>query len=213
MNGRPLSINWIAENAPALLEAWFLGVEAGNAIVDVLFGDVNPSGKLTVTFPRNAGQIPIYYSHKNTGRPASEERWSSKYLDVPNTPLYPFGFGLSYTTFTYDGLQISSKEIGMNDSLTITVNVKNAGSRSGEEVVQMYVRDLVGSVTRPVKELKGFQKIALEPGESRAVTFTLKPDQLALYNLEMKRVVEPGTFTVFVGGNSRDVLSADFVMK
>ncbi|HSE40702.1 MAG TPA: glycoside hydrolase family 3 C-terminal domain-containing protein, partial [Acidobacteriota bacterium] len=210
MNGRPLTIPWLAENSPAILESWFLGVEAGNAIADVLFGDVNPSGKLPVSFPRHVGQIPIYYNHKNTGRPPSGEQYTSKYLDVAGTPLYPFGFGLSYTSFRYDQLRLSSTKLGMIETLNVTVELKNTGSVFGEEVVQLYVRDRVGSVTRPVKELKGFQKIGLKAGESKIVSFTIKPDQLAFYNLEMKRVVEPGDFTVFVGGNSEDVLSADF---
>jgi beta-glucosidase len=213
MNGRPLTIPWISENAPAILETWFLGVEAGNAIADVLFGDVNPSGKLTVSFPRNVGQIPIYYNHKNTGRPPGEEKYTSKYLDVPVTPLYPFGFGLSYTTFEYANLQINPKQISGDQEVTITVEVRNAGKREGRETVQLYLHDRVASVTRPVKELKAFQKIKLAAGNKTTVTFKVTPDQLAFYNLEMKRVIEPGMFGVFVGGNSEDVLKGEFELK
>ncbi len=203
MNGRPLAIPWIAENAPAILETWFGGTQAGNAIADVLFGDYNPSGKLPVTFPRNEGQIPIFLAMKNTGRPMQpENKYTSKYLDVPNTPLYPFGFGLSYTQFTYSPIQVSNTEFTLTDGVTISVTVKNTGSRAGEEVVQLYVRDLVGSVTRPVKELKGFQKIMLEAGASKKVEFRLTSDDLRFYNAQMRFKAEPGEFEIFVGGNS-----------
>ena len=213
MNGRPLTIPWIAENVPAILETWFLGVEAGNAIADVLFGDVNPSGKLTATFPRNVGQIPIYYNHKNTGRPLSEEKYTSKYIDVPNTPQYPFGFGLSYTTFEYQNLQVNPKQISSNQTVSVTVDVRNTGKRAGDETVQLYIQDKVANVTRPVKELKAFKKITLTPEEKTTVTFTITLEQLAFYNLEMKRVTEPGMFRVFVGGNSQEVLNAEFELK
>ncbi len=211
MNGRPLAIPWIAENTPAIVETWFLGVEAGNAIADVLFGDYNPSGKLTASFPRATGQVPIYYNHKNTGRPADEViKWTSKYIDLPDSPLYPFGYGLSYTTFSYDGLTLSVDKMGANDSIVVSAVIKNTGSRSGEEIAQLYIHDEVASITRPVKELKGFQKISLAPGESKRIQFVLKPDHLKFYNLSMKRVVEPGLFEVFVGPNSAEGLKAEF---
>jgi beta-glucosidase len=211
MNGRPLSINWISENIPAILETWFLGIQTGNAIADILFGDYNPDGKLPVTFPRTVGQIPIYYNYKNTGRPADVNNgFTSKYLDLPITPLYPFGYGLSYTTFLYSNLKIEKNKISSNKDLTVTVDVENTGKRPGKEVVQLYIRDLVGSVTRPVKELKGFEKISLEPGEKKNVKFIISPNDLAFYDINMNYTVEPGDFKVFVGGNSVDVLEADF---
>jgi beta-glucosidase len=191
MNGRPLSITWLAEHVPAILEAWFLGVQMGPAVADVLFGDVSPSGKLPVTFPRAVGQVPIYYNHKNTGRPPSPtDFFTSKYLDLPWTPLYPFGHGLSYTTFAYRNLRLSALTLRPSDTLTVRVNVTNTGARAGDEVVQLYIRDEVASVTRPVKELRGFQRISLGPGETRTVTFTLDADDLAFYDREMRRVVE-----------------------
>ena len=205
MGGRPLSINWLDENVPAILETWFLGIQMGPAVVDVLFGDHNPSGKLPITFPRTVGQVPIYYNAKNTGRPPDpNNRYTSKYQDVSWTPLYPFGHGLSYTTFSYGAPRVSAAQIRATDSVAVTVTVTNSGSRAGEEVVQLYVRDDYASVTRPVKELKGFAKVRLAPGESQTVSFMLHPDDLAFYNQDMKRVVEPGTFTVFVGGSSAD---------
>jgi beta-glucosidase len=211
MNGRPLTITRAAQRVPAILETWFLGVQTGNAVADVLFGDVNPSGKLPVTFPRSVGQIPLYYNHKNTGRPFLEkDKYTSKYLDSPNTPLFPFGYGLSYTTFSYSNLAVNRPRIGMNDSVVVSVQVKNTGKSAGEEVVQLYVHDIVASVTRPVKELKAFRRIALQPGDSKTVSFALSPDQLAFYDLQMKRVVEPGLFKVYVGGNSVDGLENEF---
>jgi beta-glucosidase len=205
MNGRPLSIPWLDANVPAILEAWYLGVQMGPAVADVLFGDYNPSGKLPVTFPRNVGQLPLYYNHKNTGRPPSErERYTSKYIDVPWTPLYPFGHGLSYTTFTYANLRLSSAQIRAADSLVVQVDVTNSGQRAGDEVVQLYVRDDVASVTRPVRELRGFERVSLRPGETRAVSFTLRPADLAFYDLQMAHVVEPGFFTVWTGTSSQD---------
>jgi beta-glucosidase len=205
MNGRPLSVPWLDGNVPAILEAWYLGVQMGPAVADVLFGDVNPSGRLPVSFPRTVGQVPVYYSHMNTGRPSSEtERYTSKYIDVHWTPLYPFGHGLSYTTFEYGEPTLSTTRIAPTDSLTVTVTVRNTGARAGAEVVQLYVRDDVASVTRPVKALRAFERIVLEPGEARTVTFRLGPDDLAFYNHEMQRVVEPGTFTVWVGTSSAD---------
>jgi beta-glucosidase len=215
MNGRPLAIPWLAENAPSLLECWFLGTQAGNAIADVIFGKYNPSGKLTVSFPYAVGQVPIYYNHKNTGRPKLDEAnpWVSRYEDIPNTPVFPFGYGLSYTTFSYSDIQLSAKEIGMTDTLKVSVDVKNTGKYDGEEVVQLYVRDMVGSVTRPVKELKGFKKIMLKAGESQKVTFNLSSSDLAFYTLDMSFKAEPGDFKVFVGTNSEDVKEAAFVLK
>ena len=212
LNGRPLSIGGLKGKVPAILEAWFPGIEGGHAIADVLFGDVNPSAKLPITFPHNVGQVPIYYAHKNTGRPPrTEEKYTSKYLDVPWTPLYAFGHGLSYTTFRYDAPVVSSATL-KPDALEqrVSVRVTNTGKRAGEEVVQLYVRDDVASVTRPVKQLRGFQRVSLQPGESKTLTFTLGFDDLAMYDARMQQVVEPGTFTVFVGGSSDRTQQAEF---
>jgi len=206
MNGRPLAIPWLAENAPALLETWWLGTQAGNAIADVLFGDYNPAGKLPITFPRSVGQVPIFYSEKNTGRPFNPaSKWTSKYLDLPNSPQFPFGFGLSYTTFSYGETKVDKKTFRRGEPLHVSVSVTNTGSRDGEEVVQLYVRDLVGSVTRPVKELKGFQKISLKAGEQREVKFTLTENDFAFFTRPMKFGAEPGEFDVMVGGSSDNV--------
>jgi beta-glucosidase len=211
MNGRPLAIDWVAGNAPAILETWFAGTQGGNAIADVLFGDVNPGGKLPVTFPRNVGQVPIYYNHKNTGRPPDpKNKYTSKYLDAPWTPLFPFGHGLSYTRFRLSNLRLSAERITPAGSLTASVEVENIGKRSGDEVVQLYIRDLAASVTRPVKELKGFQRITLRSGEKRRIEFTLAPEHLGFWNRENKFVVEPGMFKVMVGNNSVDLLEAGF---
>lgn len=211
VNGRPLTIGWIVDNVPAVLESWMGGTQSGHAIADVLFGDVNPGGKLPVTFPRNVGQVPIYYNHMNTGRPPeAENRYTSKYLDVPWTPLFPFGFGLSYTTFKLSNLQLSARRIRASEKLLVTVDVENAGRRAGDEVVQLYIRDPVATMTRPVKELKGFQRVTLQPGEKRRVEFTLTRDHLAFWNREMRFVVEPGEFRVMVGSNSRDLIEAKF---
>lgn len=215
--GRPLVLTWEEEHVPAILNVWFGGSEAAYAISDVLFGDVNPSGKLTATFPQNVGQIPLFYNHKNTGRPLQEGRWFEKfrsnYLDVSNEPLYPFGYGLSYTTFVYSDIHLSSTEMSADGELTATVTVTNTGSRDGAEVVQLYIRDLVGSVTRPVKELKGFEKIFLKAGESRKVSFSITPELLKFYNYDLQFVCEPGDFDVMIGGNSRDVKKARFLLK
>ncbi|MGH7541953.1 MAG: glycoside hydrolase family 3 N-terminal domain-containing protein, partial [Gemmatimonadota bacterium] len=211
LNGRPLAIPELAERAPAILEAWFPGVEAGSAIADVLFGDYNPGGKLPVTFPRATGQVPIYYAHKRTGRPPDpEQKYTSKYLDVHWTPLYPFGHGLSYTEFAYSDLRLDAAELVASDSLWVRVDVENVGARAGEEVVQLYLRDDVASVTRPVRELRRFRKIRLEPGESRTVSFQLMADDFAFLGPEMERIVEPGRFTVFVGGSSVGGLETSF---
>ena len=215
--GRPLVLTWEEEHVPAILNVWFGGSEAAYAISDVLFGDVNPSGKLTATFPQNVGQIPLFYNHKNTGRPLQEGRWFEKfrsnYLDVSNEPLYPFGYGLSYTTFAYSDIHLSSTEMSADGELTATVTVTNTGSRDGAEVVQLYIRDLVGSITRPVKELKGFEKIFLKAGESRKVSFSITPELLKFYNYDLQFVCEPGDFDVMIGGNSRDVKKARFLLK
>ncbi|MFZ1527797.1 MAG: beta-glucosidase BglX [Ferruginibacter sp.] len=212
--GRPLALKWESENVPAILNVWFGGSEAGYAIADVLFGDVNPSGKLSTTFPQSIGQVPIYYAHKNTGRPLGDGNWFQKfrsnYLDVSNDPLYPFGFGLSYTNFEYSNISLSKNSMTQNGNITASVTVRNSGSRDGAEVVQLYIRDLVGSITRPVKELKGFQKIELKAGESRTVTFTITANDLKFYNSDLKFVAEPGDFKLFIGGNSRDVKEAAF---
>jgi beta-glucosidase len=210
MNGRPLDLTWEDENVPAILETWFAGTQAGPAIADVLFGDYNPSGKLPVTFPRSVGQVPIHYDMKNTGRPKTENKYTSKYLDIPNSPLYPFGYGLSYTTFEYSDIELSSSEITESESLQATVEVTNTGDLSGEEVVQLYIRDLHASVTRPVKELKGFEKINLKPGETKEVSFTIDREDLEFYGLDMNWIVEPGKFKVFIGTNSEEVKEASF---
>jgi len=205
MNGRPLTINWIAENSPAILETWFAGTQAGNAIADVLFGDVNPGGKLPVTFPRSVGQEPLYYNHMNTGRPPdANNKYTSKYLDLPWTPLFPFGYGLSYTQFRLSNLQLSAPRIRPDGRITVTVDIENVGPRAGDEVVQLYIRDVAASVTRPVRELKGFQRVTLHPGEKRRLEFTIGPQQLGFYNREMRFVVEPGEFKVMVGNSSAD---------
>lgn len=205
MNGRPLTINWIAENTPAILETWFAGTEGGNAIADVLFGDVNPGGHLPVTFPRTVGQEPLYYNHMNTGRPPdASNKYTSKYLDVSWTPLFPFGYGLSYTEFQISNLQLSAERIRADGRLTVSCDITNTGKRAGDEVLQLYIRDVAASVTRPVKELKGFERVTLRPGEKRRVQFTLTPAELGFYNREMRFVVEPGEFKVMVGTSSAD---------
>lgn len=210
--GRPLALTWEEENVPAILNVWFAGSEAGDAIADVLFGDVNPSGKLSATFPQNVGQIPIYYNHKNTGRPLTEGQWFSKfrsnYLDVSNEPLYPFGFGLSYTDFNYGEIKLSGTALQGDQTLTVSVELTNSGRYDGKEVVQLYIRDVVGSVTRPVKELKGFQKVLLKSGETKTITFEISPEDLKFYNSDLNFVWEPGEFEIMVGGNSRDVKKA-----
>lgn len=203
MSGRPLSIQWTAEHIPAILQTWDLGVECGNAIADVLFGDFNPGGKLPVTVPRTVGQVPIYYNHKHTGRPPDvDDPHTSKYIDVDFTPLYPFGYGLSYTDFEFTNLQVTPQEIDPQGSVTVTVDVTNVGERTGDEVVQLYVRDVVGSLTRPVKQLKGFRRITLAPGAHETVSFQLGSKELGFYNATMEYVVEPGAFQLWVGPDS-----------
>jgi beta-glucosidase len=214
MNGRPLALQWEHDNVDAIVDAWYPGTRGGDAIVNVLFGAYNPSGKLSATFPRNVGQVPIYYSVKATGRPFDEQqKYTSKYLDVPNTPLYPFGHGLSYTTFSYSDVQLNKTNIVSNEVLTATVTVTNSGGFDGEETVQLYIQDVVGSSTRPVKELKGFQKVFLRKGESKPVQFTISADDLKFWNADMKRVAEPGVFNVYIGTSSADVKKASFELK
>jgi len=211
MNGRPLILEWASDHVPAIVETWFLGIEAGNAAADVLFGDVNPSGRLPVTFPRVLGQVPLYYNHRNTGRPPDpKNKFSSKYIDVPVTPRYPFGYGLSYATFAYSNLKLSAARARVSDTVTATVTVTNSGSREGTEVVQLYVRDEVASVSRPVRELKAFRRVALRPAESRTLELRIAVRDLWFYGLDMKPVVEPGTFRVYVGPNSAEGLEATF---
>lgn len=216
-NGRPLTLNWEAENVPAILDVWFGGTETADAVTDVLFGDVNPSGKLTMSFPKNVGQIPIYYAAKNTGRPLLDGRWFEKfrsnYLDVDNEPLYPFGYGLSYTTFEYGSVRLSANEVAQGESVTASVVVTNNGKMAGKEIVQMYLQDVVGSTTRPVRELKGFEKIYLEPGESTTVSFEITPEVMSHYNSDFKFVAEPGEFVVFIGPDSQARRSASFILK
>ncbi len=212
--GRPLAIKWESENVPAILNVWFGGTQAAYAIADVLFGEVNPSGKLPITFPQNVGQVPIYYSHKNTGRPLPDGGWFTKfrsnYLDVSNDPLYPFGYGLSYTTFSYSAIKLSDTNLKTGHGLSASVTITNTGKVAGKEIVQLYLRDLEASITRPVKELKGFQKISLEPGESKEVVFTLTENDLKFYNADLKYIAEPGDFTLFIGPNSRDGQARNF---
>jgi beta-glucosidase len=215
MSGRPLTIGWETETATSVLQAWFGGHETGSAIADVLFGNYNPSGKLTMSFPRTVGQIPIYYNAKNTGRPAAKEfqKFQSNYLDVPNDPLFPFGYGLSYTNFNYSNIEMSSTQMTTNQIINASVTVTNSGNYDGEEVVQMYIFDPVASVTQPLKKLKGFQKIFLKKGESRRVIFPISVEELKFYNSDLKYISEPGQFKVYIGGNSRDVKEAGFELK
>jgi beta-glucosidase len=211
MSGRPLTLVMENEIATSILQAWHPGTEAGNAVADVLFGNYNPSGKLSMTFPRSVGQIPIYYNHKNTGRPMDPgNKFSTKYLDESNDPLFPFGYGLSYTSFSYSNISLSKNEMKPAETITVSVTVTNTGNFDGEEAVQLYVRDMAASIARPVKELKGFQKILLKAGESKAISFKLTVEDLKFYNSDLKFIAEPGDFKVFVGGNSRDVKEAAF---
>ena len=214
MNGRPLTINWVAENSPAILETWFAGTEAGNAIADVLFGDVNPGGKLPVTFPRSVGQIPIYYNALPTGRPFLEkEKYTSKYQDIPNTPLYPFGFGLSYTQFNITNLRLDKNQIKPTENVKVTVDVANTGTRDGVEVVQLYIHDVAASISRPVKELEGFQRISLKKGEKRTIEFTLTPKDLSFIGNDLKLTLEDGDFKVYVGNSSDANLEETFTVS
>ncbi len=206
--GRPLIFNWVADNVPAILYTWWLGSEAGNAIADVLFGDTNPSAKLPITFPRSEGQIPIYYNHFNTGRPSSTEmatQYTSAYADLPITPRFPFGFGLSYTDFKYSDLKLDKSTVRGNDTVAVTLNVSNTGKVAGEEIVQLYLRDLVSSVVRPVKELKDFRKIRLQPGETRSINFVIDREKLSFYNEQLQWQAEPGEFELMIGASSADI--------
>ena len=217
LNGRPLTLEWENENMDAILEAWWPGTMGGDAIAQTLYGVSNPSGKLPMTFPRNVGQVPLYYNHKNTGRPYlgtkdPEQKYKSRYIDVDNSPLYPFGYGLSYTKFEYSNMKLSANQINFTGKLKVTVDVANTGNFDGEEVVQLYVRDMVGSVTRPVKELKGFEKIALKKGEKKTVTFEISEEDLRFYNIDMEFTAEPGDFEVFVGGSSATEMKDKFVL-
>ncbi len=214
LNGRPLTIEWESENVPAILEAWAPGTAGGNAIADVLFGDYNPSGKLTMTFPRSVGQIPIYYNHKNTGRPFDEvNKFTSKYLDIPNDPLYPFGYGLSYTSFEYGDVKLNKTNLKGDDKLLATVTLTNIGDRAGEEVVQLYISDPVASISRPVKELKNFKKVLLQPGEKKELAFIIAPEDLKFYNSDLIYDWEPGTFIIQIGTNSQDVSKSEIVWE
>ncbi|MCH5229194.1 MAG: beta-glucosidase BglX [Muribaculaceae bacterium] len=216
-SGRPTIMSWESENVPAILNVWFGGSEAADAIADVVFGEVSPSGKLTMSMPRNMGQIPVYYNHLNTGRPKTQdekfEKFRSGYIDSQNSPLYPFGYGLSYTTFEYSDMALSAEEMTENDIIKACVKVTNTGSRDADEVVQMYIRDIVGSSSRPVKELKGFQRISLKAGESKVVEFSISVDLLKYYNYDLEYVAEPGEFTVMLGGDSDNVKSLNFTLK
>jgi beta-glucosidase len=214
MNGRPLAIQWLNDNVPAIVETWFLGVEHGTATADVLFGDYNPGGKLTTSFPRVTGQVPIYYNHRNTGRPPNKDnKYTSKYNDVPWTPLYPFGHGLSYTTFRYGTPRLSASTMRPGDSIRVDVDVTNSGKVAGDEVVQLYIRDDVGSVTRPVQELRGFRRVSLKPGETRTISFAVGVQDLAFHNADLARVAEPGSFLLLVGGSSANTTKLPFRME
>ena len=211
--GRPLIFNWVAENVPAILYTWWLGTKGAEAIADVLFGDYNPSGKLPMSFPRTEGQIPIYYNHYNTGRPAandSDYNYVSAYTDLPNSPKFPFGFGLSFSKFEYSEIRLNKNQLKPGEKIDATVTVRNIGNYDGEEVVQLYLRDVTGSVVRPVKELKGFQKIFLRKEEAKEIKFTIGVDDLRFYNDKLQFIYEPGDFKLFLGGNSRDVKETDF---
>jgi beta-glucosidase len=216
-NGRPLAIPGLDKIAPAILETWFGGTEAGNGIADVLFGDYNPSGKLTMTFPLNVGQIPLFYNSKNTGRPINPdnpyEKYKSNYLDSPNTPLYPFGYGLSYTSFSYSDIKLNKESFRIDDKIIASVDITNTGERDGEEIAQLYVRDLVGDVTRPVKELKGFKKVLLKKGETMTVVFTISVENLAYYHQDMSFSVDPGDFELFIGTNSEKTKNKAFTVQ
>jgi beta-glucosidase len=217
LNGRPLTLTWENENMDAILEAWFPGTMGGDAIAQTLYGVNVPSGKLPMTFPRSVGQVPIYYNHKNTGRPYlgptdPEQKYKSRYTDSDNSPLFPFGYGLSYTKFEYSNLKLSAAQINQSGKLKVSVDVANTGNYDGEEVVQLYVKDVVGSVTRPVRELKGFKKLLIKKGEKKTVEFELSAEDLKFYNIDMKFVAEPGDFEVFVGGSSEATLTNKFVL-
>jgi beta-glucosidase len=213
MNGRPLDLSWESQQADAMLETWFSGTEGGNAIADVLFGDYNPSGKLTMTFPRSVGQIPIYYNHLNTGRPFNPKdpgKYTSRYFDEANGPLYPFGYGLSYTSFELSNMMLSSDTLPRNGSLKASVTLKNTGRRAGETVVQLYLQDVTASISRPIKELKNFRKVMLHPGEEQVIEFEISEEDLKFYNAELKYAAEPGAFKAYIGLDSEEVEEQPF---
>ena len=205
LHGRPNSINFIKEHIPAILDGWYLGQEGGIAMAEILFGDYNPAGRLPITVPRSVGQLPDYYYQKPSAR--------RPYLFTDNSPLFPFGYGLSYTKFNYSNVRVEPSSISVNGTAKVSVDVTNAGSRAGDEVVQLYIRDEVSSVTRPIKELKGFERVSIKAGETRTVTFQIGPEELPFYNREMKRIVEPGTFKIMVGPNSADLTSVPLEVK
>jgi beta-glucosidase len=205
INGRPLSIRWIAENVPAIVEAWNCGEQGGRAVADVLFGDHNPEGRLPITFPRHSGQLPVYYNHKPSKEQWIKNGWGEAYADMPATPLWEFGFGLGYTTFEYSNLSINPGENGPEGEFSVSLDVTNTGKKYGTEVVQLYLRDVISSVTRPVKELKGFEKVKLNPGEKNRVEFIVKSEHLSFLDRNLSRVVEPGTFEVMAGSSSEDI--------
>jgi len=215
-NGRPLTLNWEAANIPAILDVWFGGTESGNAIADVLFGKYNPSGKLSMSFPVHVGQIPVYHSMLNTGRPYRGEeasKFKSNYLDIPNQPLYPFGYGLSYTHFQYSAITLSAKTLTTGRSISASVTITNTGAYAGTEIAQLYLRDIVGSISRPMKELKGFQKVTLNPGESKTISFQITPELLKFYNSQLKWINEKGDYTVYIGTNSQELQEAGFSLQ
>lgn len=213
-SGRPLTLSKLSEEVPALIQAWHLGDMSGRAIAQVLFGNYNPSGKLPVSFPRSVGQIPVYYNYKSTGRPFEKDtKWTSKYLDIPNTPLYPFGYGLSYTTFSFSPIETAQDTFRIQDNFSVSVDVTNSGKVDGDEVVQLYIQDVFASVTRPVKELKGFKKINIKAGETTSVTFEITPEMLSFYNIDMEKVVEPGWFEIMIGNSSENLVKKKIYIK
>ncbi|MGH9529801.1 MAG: glycoside hydrolase family 3 C-terminal domain-containing protein, partial [Terriglobales bacterium] len=209
-SGRPLHITWAKDHVPAIMQAWFPGVQAGNAIADLLFGDAAPSARLTISWPRSVGQIPIYYDHKNTGRPTSETRWHTGYLDESNQPLFPFGYGLTYTNFKYEDLHVDSPSISQSGTLHVSAEIENTGSRPGTEVVQLYVHDRVADTSRPVRELKGFQRVTLAPGERKTVEFNVNANDLGSYDPYMKWVMPPGTYDVWIAPNAEEGITGTF---
>jgi beta-glucosidase len=209
VNGRPLAVRWIAQHVPAILEAWLPGEKGGRAVAEILFGDVNPSGRLSVTVPRHAGQLPVYYNFKKSKQEWLKRGWGHAYVDMEPTPLYPFGFGLGYSSFEYSGLRLSARAITPAEGLEIQVQVKNTGDRPGKETVQLYLEDVVSSVATPIKQLRGFAKLAIDPGETKTCTFRLISEDLALYDKDLRRVVEPGQFRVMVGSSSEDIRLTD----
>ena len=214
INGRPLAVRWIAQNIPALVEAWLPGEKGGQAVAEILFGDVNPSGRLSVTVPRHVGQLPVYYNYKKSKRYWMKQGWGRAYVDLEPTPLYPFGFGLSYTRFAYSDLHLGAPSIAPTEGIEVQLQVKNIGDRPGMETVQLYLEKPVSSVATPVKQLRGFAKLTLKPGETKTCSFQLTPEDLTLYDLNLKRVVEPGRFRVMVGSSSEDIrLTGEFQVK